>query len=892
MYKSKYIKYKNKYLNLQEKLKLQIGGGPPIIQNIDLINRFTPGSEIEEYLNPIYGLYMYKSGYITNTFWLQEKEFNDSKKRKNLQVFNLSRYLDNKIQPNFNVRLLSSLDIGRYIALLYICKNNSAFLNPALTASGQYRFNLGEKVTKESSIDEKKLQEYASKSLVIKKEIPLNPIKPLELLDFCIILYCLWWILDNDNDIIQYYIGIKDILNIYNKYYPEKAFYINSDHKLNPDFDLGALPVVKRDSFEKVLMSITKENENNFYIFNSAYVDTFCKDIKGDPLTYSDCGEITGRNLINLICFDGNKFDIKKLEELGAIPELLEYYRVFSNFEEQSSGEKEIYGYKKKLNARDAWSMLILQNPAANKNINFSQRTRKDGIMVNYDIDSGMAVDNKVSNLFQLISNLLPLVTKWSDIKSLKIQDNTRNGIGLINIIDDKYNAYEIEAPSGHYTMKYISKKDKEISGDLIKQFSSTEFNPRQISIISFLLNKKHTLTEENYMWINYDTDNFSKYIDTTRDLQLLHIKLLELSFTNLINEDTRRRIDIRLEDDKYMYLIGKLFKTINPDLLNQYTYSSENLNFLNDIPLTKLTFKFIYNKYRYRSLPYLDRYLDLTPISKSKITSIGDNFLSYYNLSIIDLSGLIQITSIGNEFMIQCALVSIDLSGLINLTSIGNKFMSSNNLLNIDLSPLSKLVSIGDLFMSHSKLETVDLKSLSNLVSIGNNFLLMCTNLKSIDLSGLINITSIENDFLRGCNKMQSIDLSKLINLTSIGSFFLNQCTTISSIDLSKSINLTSIGERFLSSCTNIVSVDLSGLMYLTSIGDNFLFDCTKIQSIDFSGLINLESIGEDFLGYYDPFKNVVQIKCSAKIADLIRKSNYRLKLEEKSIGEYLITT
>ena len=786
MYKNKYIKYKNKYLILQKKLKDQIAGGQPIIQDITKINLFTSGSNMEEYLNPIYGLYMCKSGYITNNYWLQEKEIKDNKDTNNKHIYRLSRYLDNKVQPNLKVMQISPIDIGRYIALLYICKNNSNFLQ-GINTSKQYKFNLGPKVTHASSIDEKILQKYISNVTVIKIEIPLNPIKPLELLDFYIVLYCLWWVLNNDKGISDYYAGIQEVFDIYNKYYPLKSFYISSGPKLVED--------PKLDSFEKILIYITKKND--FNLFTTEYTNSFCKNTQGNNITYSDCGEVTGRNLINLICFNGNRFDITKLEELGAIPELIEYYSKFFNFEEQSSGKKEIYG--EVLNSRDAWSKLIIFY--ANKNIKFSRQTIQAGTTYNYDMDTGMALDNTVSNFFQLISNLLPLVTKWTDIKNLNIDDKTINGIGKINIIDDKYNTYVINTESGHYYMDYMNKENE----DIIKQINFTHLNPKQISIISLLLNKKQILTEENYIFCNYDTNNFPEYINNNRNPHELYIKLLMLSFTNLINEDTRRRIDIILNDESDLYFIGTILKTINTDILNQYTYTSTDLEFLNEIPLTKLTL--IVTSFRYNNI-------DLTPMKKIK--SIGNNFFEKYNLN------------------------TIDLSSLTNVTFIGNVFMSNNTLYTIDLSPLSNVTFIGIYFMRKSILETIDLRPLSKLESIGNYFMNSNVDLKSIDLSGLI--------------------------------------------------NLKSIGDGFMVGCKNIQSIDLSGLINLKSIGEGFMIGCTNIQIINLSGLIKLESIGTNFL-YVTNFKEVIHIKCSEKIVNLIKISNSQLIIEKQSIDNYVIS-
>ena len=52
---TKYLKYKNKYLQLKSlQMKSLYGGDKPIINNISMINLFTD-ADMEKFLNPIYG---------------------------------------------------------------------------------------------------------------------------------------------------------------------------------------------------------------------------------------------------------------------------------------------------------------------------------------------------------------------------------------------------------------------------------------------------------------------------------------------------------------------------------------------------------------------------------------------------------------------------------------------------------------------------------------------------------------------------------------------------------------------------------------------------------------------------------------------------------------------
>ena len=93
-------------------------------------------------------------------------------------------------------------------------------------------------------------------------------------------------------------------------------------------------------------------------------------------------------------------FDVKILEQLGAIPQLLEYYTVFNNFAIQSDiKRKSIYG--EELNSRDAWSKLIINY--ANNNVSFV-KSCLDGSK-RFELNAGLSVDRQTGNFFQLIKN-------------------------------------------------------------------------------------------------------------------------------------------------------------------------------------------------------------------------------------------------------------------------------------------------------------------------------------------------------------------------------------------------------------------------------------------------------------------------------------------------------
>ena len=74
-YFEKYLKYKNKYLQFKSNklFSNQIGKGKPFITNTNI--NFFNDDKISDFLNPIYGLIMCESGYISNNYYLRENRF-------------------------------------------------------------------------------------------------------------------------------------------------------------------------------------------------------------------------------------------------------------------------------------------------------------------------------------------------------------------------------------------------------------------------------------------------------------------------------------------------------------------------------------------------------------------------------------------------------------------------------------------------------------------------------------------------------------------------------------------------------------------------------------------------------------------------------------------------
>jgi hypothetical protein len=681
---------------------------------------------------------------------------------------------------------LTPIDFGRYIAIKYINKKTKIIES------------IKDKVTFISKINNSKTdKDFLNNSISkLRSFIPINTL--CDDVYFHLILYCFWWTANNKDGIASYYDGISEVFTVLNKYLPEK------------DQQTLDRTLLTNNKFENTIFNITMKP---FNIYNQEQSNSFC-----NRQTYPDCGETTLRNLINLICFNGKKFDINVLKKYNPIDELIQYYEVFNNFESQSNKTKLVNIYGQQLNARDAWSFLIVQYASAGvKFINAC----KNGPNINFELNAGLALDEKTGNFFQLIKNLLR-INKWADINNdfiTNITDSTNNGIGNIYIQHTKYDEITIYCKPNHYYMVLPDIKTDELD--------INDLNEEQVEIIYLLLNNKEQIykilkkDKLKYLWVNFDSNMLVDYINSEETPVDIKIKLLELSSTKKYDSDTRRRIVINA-DNKDLFKSFIKLSNEHPDInINEYTYSSKNFNFVTDI---------------------CDKLKHLNYKSNGIITSV-------------DLSPLINITSIGDNFLLGCLnLTSIDLSPLSNVTLIGNNFMRTCfNLTNIDLTPLVKLTSIGNDFMTGcSKLTTLYLPL--NLTSIGNNFMSDCTSLTTINLTHLVNLKSISNNFMAGCKKLTNIYLPP--NIISIGDWFMNNCEILTTIDLSPLLNLKTIDHHFMSGCTELTTIYLPP--NIISIGDLFMSFCQNLTTIDLSPLINLNSIGNNFMARCDNLKEI----------------------------------
>ena len=388
-YYKKYLKYKDKYLLLKNQYE-QTGGDEPLVNIIKGINLFVD-PDMEQFLNPIYGLVMCETGYITNNFYLHQSKFISTKESD--IIYRISREIPGSIQPNIHIMKYKPIHIGKYIGLLYVHKNGgigkmTKLKEQMIGSKKKFAKGSEELIKLNNSINQ--IQEHIDllNSFSLKSLFKIEPGTDVKL-HFHILLYCLWWIADNKDGIKEYYYGINDVFNIVKNYdnrFPTVIIPDNFTTEKFEKYNIGETP-----SFEMILYKIL--GSNTFINFNQEYSKNFCTV----DSTYPDCGETTARNLLNLLSENGNRFNIDILSKLGAIPQVIEYYEKFNNFNSQSSVEP-VQIYDELLNARDAWSKLIIN--WGNKNIRFLKEC--SDLSHRFEIDAGMSLDGSKANFLQL----------------------------------------------------------------------------------------------------------------------------------------------------------------------------------------------------------------------------------------------------------------------------------------------------------------------------------------------------------------------------------------------------------------------------------------------------------------------------------------------------------
>jgi len=880
----------------------QRGGDKPFDVDPLRLNRFID-PQMEEHMNPIYGLVLCETGYVSNLHALKKSGLIDSfskyfaekiseniveEDKKMLEFTIAERTIlehaiivnrtctkengSNMMKPTKKImkmeeveedeseseskskkkkekkQSITLVDLGRYIAIKYVNK----FINPLFVEMNEKHRTIlinseYEEITPKEKDDIIKCIKFFNEFIKIGND---------DIFNFHLLLFFLWWKVNTNDRFNDYYQGIQEILNIVNRHkekfiekYPSTILPLVIG--IDDDDELYIRDGFK--SFEKIVLESTRVK---FKLYQQEYSLHFCNK-EFHPPTYADCGETTVRNIINILCFNGFKFDIELLKEKGAIPELIAYYTVFNNFEMQSITEKTRI-FDTELNARDAWSKLL--NMHSQYNVNFSSICKKDTKNAyGFDIKGGLAKDRSKPNLLQMLQNLIPGITNWSHLINANIQEVkpevsvATTGIGNVEIKTSSGLNFIVHLKESHYFVALPNK---------IENMNYSYLSKYQEDILNILFKKK--ITKVNYIHVNFTPERLVSLF-LSSDIPEIKFGLFELSFTDKYDDDTRRQIQIDPSSD-FFNNIAELCG--NNKRINKYYFlTMRDFKFVRKLPALRVLNLLMTNHKRDTGTIDLSPLSPLSPLKKEEggggkeggggggieeegeeegeeeegIEEIGNNFLyEWEKIEEIDLKPLKNVHTIGDYFLFKCMNANVmGFEYLTKLTKIGDYFLFNNmhrkndTPITVDLSK-SPIVSIGDHFLRQcTYIKTVKFNPEPIITSVGEGFLYNCANLESVDLKCLENIATINNFFMEGCSNLTTVEFpNKFKNLTEIKDNFMSDKIKLKNIDLSCFSNVKKIGKNFLNN-SGLEIADLSSLTKLTEIGKNFMANCLKLKEV-----------------------------------------------------------
>ena len=585
----KYLKYKTKYLNLKQNLiknaddiENQKGGGKPdisVLKNINLFKGeyFLSNPDFEEYLNPLHGFIMCNTGYIHNIYRFGgpdnnvKPEYNvtdDEQKLRNIifncikKTFNIANGLFQPTNSLLNIEnairtattedkkeklKISPSDYGYFLGLKFLskkyqcikqylldikrvlvkkekdlirAKNKEELSNCKSEMMGLTK--IIDKFDCKNEFFHEKTREFNSSFNELSKNI-MDDIKM-----YHYILSCMWWICDTKIQIKKYYEGLNKAFGEFN----EILKYCKSDVRIPEivvpvDFENELFKKEDYDSDENLsyehALAKAYKTVNKILIYEAEYATN-------GEIRYADCGETVLRNFINILTYNKeiNRFDTSILVKYGAAEKLIEYYSVFNNFELQSSEELfSIFG--KELNARNAWSEVVIDlDKVVYLNHNKGHK---------YEINSKMNEDGKIENFLQVLINLFGNIETWEDFKKedIVIELKLKRGLGTV----------EFQSKNGDYIMNF-DEFHYNISSKLSDVQKITVSSPMEQFYIDVIMKNVKTdgIDIDNLYYINYTDDDLIELFNTTLyDIdRTLYIKMFNYMIKNF-NDDQLNRI-------------------------------------------------------------------------------------------------------------------------------------------------------------------------------------------------------------------------------------------------------------------------------------------------------------------------------------------------------------
>jgi hypothetical protein len=215
-----------------------------------------------------------------------------------------------------------------------------------------------------------KLQSYCAKrpaiNLFIHKYISSNKLWDPGYYDikmYYTVLALLWWVANSKAGILEYYIGVNNVLPINQRVVIPDDFIedMYSIHELRATSYIDDFPdktdITYEDRLTHLIASVYAKN-TAIQLYSQEYVDIKipCE------INFPDCGEISVRDFIRVLMFDGTTFDTAHLDAYGPSDNVILYFNTYQ--ESAISNNSIIRDFMgEKLNSRNAWGKIVSNIP-------------------------------------------------------------------------------------------------------------------------------------------------------------------------------------------------------------------------------------------------------------------------------------------------------------------------------------------------------------------------------------------------------------------------------------------------------------------------------------------------------------------------------------------------
>jgi hypothetical protein len=462
------LKYKAKYLNLKNSQSLQVGSGFPTVKALKNINLFKEDTDYYNFLSPIHGFITVNTGFIYNyhTFYSKDTPIVDFIKKCFTKInhqIRLTKDLFSGVTPkDYGILLGQTFILNKYGEIIKEIKKKDEKIKSNLVRIERMVIKFKEENKAEYKDYCKKKQEIED----LKKtqlELNFSSINSVKINDkikklnsdmkkhmndkyfYHVLLACLWWISNNKLGIKEYYLGINEVFSLYKTVIPglDLQLVVIPENWENDEFTTDDLKNKLDTTFELALGKLYINKRSELPIYEQEYSKIIGYE-------FPDCGECVLRNFINLLLYDGKSFELSILDKYEAIEKLKEYYRVFYNYDLQSSSYVQDI-FETKLNSRDAWAHVVSNLP----NVKYSKYSEEKYFA--YELDTGLSASG-ISNFLQIIKELFKKIENFSDFSELNVEAEELDEFGFGDITVEKNdNVYEIKITEGHYQFTTIS---------------------------------------------------------------------------------------------------------------------------------------------------------------------------------------------------------------------------------------------------------------------------------------------------------------------------------------------------------------------------------------------------------------------------------------------------